>query len=430
MTHVRISLASLTLPLVALALAGCGSDNTWKVGNNIVSTGIKLDGGSRVQITAKGEVKFSNFGPTLNADGDTWNTPFDYPARDLKKNSLICRFGTSPWYQCGTNPPPLLVPPYGGELILRANDKNLEDNKGKWSVQLKIVKADSTSPPSPGDGTSTTPGETTGTSDTSTQRSHRYGGIALLNRQIATGLEIKKGSTVKVEASGLMRVGFDAFSHPFFVDPSGVEAEAGVVGPAKNLRKYSLVYRIGPSDDAWYQGGTEESHVVSDSGELLLSLNEHYQKDNVGYFLVSVTVTPEGAIEDTEPLSHGVVAQRVAESVNGPERDLHLVVAAGSILHVSADPAETVSFGGLFPASFNADGEAIPAGYNNFLAPGLKQHSLIVKVGKLWYQGGTGSLVDNFVVPFHKGPVVLAANDDARFDNTGGWPVNIDVHAP
>src|SRR2546425_421842 len=108
-----------------------------------VSTGVFVKPGDKLQTLSTG---FVNFGgavlgigaPILPADGDNWETPSDYPAPQLKKNSLIFRIRPSgaeappfTWFQGGTNAT-VLIPPgaNSGEVILRTNDGHPEDNTG------------------------------------------------------------------------------------------------------------------------------------------------------------------------------------------------------------------------------------------------------------------------------------------------------------
>lgn len=58
-----------------------------------------------------------------------------------------------------------------------------------------------------------------------------------------------------------------------------------------------------------------------------------------------------------------------------------------------------------------------------FPFPGLRQYSLVLRVGSQVGQGGTG-------VPFtvaQDGQLELCMNDDVPVDNTGGWGIALTV---
>jgi hypothetical protein len=103
-----------------------------------VRTGITVQSGDAVRTVAEGMIDFGGaavgFGaPILNADGDSWSTPDDYPAPSLRKNSLICKVGNT-WYQGGTDK--FFNTATSGEVILYVNDKEPNDNSRGWSVTL------------------------------------------------------------------------------------------------------------------------------------------------------------------------------------------------------------------------------------------------------------------------------------------------------
>jgi hypothetical protein len=128
-----------------------------------VATGIFVQPGDALQVIATG---FVNFGggflgtgagtPILPADGDNWETPANYPAPQLRKNSLIFRVrpprveGSEPvhWFQGGTNVNfTLPAAATRGELVFRANDGQPDDNSGTaaspngWAVTVELVPA-------------------------------------------------------------------------------------------------------------------------------------------------------------------------------------------------------------------------------------------------------------------------------------------------
>ena len=113
------------------------------VGNKEINTELTIQAGSKVRIQASGTVDFGGaflgMGQVIrDADGDDWSTPSDYPAPDLRKNSLICKVGGQ-WYQGGTDKS--FVPTQSGELLLRSNDKDLADNSRGWEVRVTVTSA-------------------------------------------------------------------------------------------------------------------------------------------------------------------------------------------------------------------------------------------------------------------------------------------------
>lgn len=115
-----------------------------------IQTGVTVQSGDTLVTTSTGTVDFGGAvlgvgAPILNADGDGWSTPSDYPASNLKKNSLIVRFGSgAQWFQGGTNARIAVPLGHFGEVFLRTNDKDTGDNSRGWTVMLEV-----TSPPPP-----------------------------------------------------------------------------------------------------------------------------------------------------------------------------------------------------------------------------------------------------------------------------------------
>ena len=92
--------------------------------------------GDTIGISAAGEVDFGGavvglFAPIVGPDGDEYQTPHDYPAPSLRKNSLVCSIGPS-MVQGGTKTS--FVSSEGGPLKLLANDRWPEDNSRGWTV--------------------------------------------------------------------------------------------------------------------------------------------------------------------------------------------------------------------------------------------------------------------------------------------------------
>lgn len=104
-----------------------------------VLTAVSVEKDDILEVTSEGLVDFGGAfqgvgAPILDANGDTSNTPSNYPAPNLRKNSLIVKIGDE-WVQGGTSAR-LSVSNTGGEIILRANDLDISDNSRGWSVIL------------------------------------------------------------------------------------------------------------------------------------------------------------------------------------------------------------------------------------------------------------------------------------------------------
>lgn len=129
---------------------------SWPVSNKIVNTGIFIKKGTTVQVIASGDIDFGTTlgiaAPILDADGDDWQVPPDYPAPQLRKNSLICQIG-SKWYQGGKNK--TFVADEDGLLVLQPNDNKLNDNSRGWDVEVYVTTTSGSSTTEP---TVTTPG--------------------------------------------------------------------------------------------------------------------------------------------------------------------------------------------------------------------------------------------------------------------------------
>jgi hypothetical protein len=119
------------------------------VSKKLVNTRIYVNPGDRVGVVAGGEVDFGGAvagvgAPILTADGDDWPTDAEYPAPNLRKNSLICNVGGT-WFQGGVSES--FIADAAGPLRLCPNDKNPEDNSRGWEV---TVYRSTPPPPSPG----------------------------------------------------------------------------------------------------------------------------------------------------------------------------------------------------------------------------------------------------------------------------------------
>jgi hypothetical protein len=103
-----------------------------------VRTNVIVYAGDTVRTISGGVIDFGGGflgggAPLLDANGDSWPTPPNYPAPSLRKNSLICGVGGA-WYQGGTDAS--FVSWTTGELVLSVNDASPEDNSRGWSVTV------------------------------------------------------------------------------------------------------------------------------------------------------------------------------------------------------------------------------------------------------------------------------------------------------
>ena len=109
--------------------------------SSVSSMGFKIQKGSVVSISAQGEIDFGGGvlgigAPVLGPDGDDSETPGDYPAPNLRKNSLIFRVGAV-WYQGGTHK--VFTVDSQGDLDVGLNDKELGDNTGSLTVAVSVT---------------------------------------------------------------------------------------------------------------------------------------------------------------------------------------------------------------------------------------------------------------------------------------------------
>jgi hypothetical protein len=103
-----------------------------------ISTGVYVHSDDIVVTESTGTIKFSRtLGPIRDADGEDTITPDHYPARHLKKHSLICKVGFK-WYQGGKLR--FFIPLKDGKIYLRTNDDNTSDNSGQFVVYIYHIK--------------------------------------------------------------------------------------------------------------------------------------------------------------------------------------------------------------------------------------------------------------------------------------------------
>jgi hypothetical protein len=103
-----------------------------------VPTGLTIEQGSTVHIIATGNVKFgADIGPGYTADGANDAADSGYPAPGLRRLSLVCRIGNA-WHQGGVSTE--FTASDEGTMSLQANDYDLSNNSGTWSVTVVITR--------------------------------------------------------------------------------------------------------------------------------------------------------------------------------------------------------------------------------------------------------------------------------------------------
>jgi hypothetical protein len=109
------------------------------LGTPPVNTGLFLNAGSQVTVSATGHVSW--YGPGLGAaspDGALpWQSDFLAPA-PLAGISLIARIGTGPWQLVGAGPTTLTAA-VAGTLQFAINDSYYGDNAGAFAVSVTLV---------------------------------------------------------------------------------------------------------------------------------------------------------------------------------------------------------------------------------------------------------------------------------------------------
>lgn len=104
---------------------------------------------------------------------------------------------------------------------------------------------------------------------------------------VGTGITVTMGDEIQVTASGKIRffaIGYER--DPDGKDEHGKEEVAPDGHPAPGLIRNSLVFRIG---NKLLQGGTNKKLTVFGSGELEMSNNDDYCRDNGGSWNIKVT---------------------------------------------------------------------------------------------------------------------------------------------
>lgn len=102
-----------------------------------------------------------------------------------------------------------------------------------------------------------------------------------------------------------------------------------------------------------------------------------------------------------------------------------LNVRAGSTIRIASDgtPEFLMNFGGVVNRGIDGSPETALGPPFDFPFPGLKAHSLVLRMGSQVEQGGNGV---SFVVR-ETGPLEICINDDVLADNTGAWRFSISV---
>jgi len=109
--------------------------------------------GDQVVVTAPASdrIQLGGISGEVGPDGRSEAASGDgFPARSLKRHSLIFRIGNGRWRQGGSTPLPA-ISDADGEVIVHINDDHLTDNRGGWNVMVtRTTWRDITDLPRPG----------------------------------------------------------------------------------------------------------------------------------------------------------------------------------------------------------------------------------------------------------------------------------------
>jgi len=151
-----------------------------------------------------------------------------------------------------------------------------------------------------------TPGDTSDTGTGGKKFDFTVDGKEMLD----TGLLVKKGSTVRIAATGTIKKDWR--------DAGGIEADGtGAPAPtdfwAPGKSQFSLVCRIG--SEQWYQGGTHAEIVPLEDGNLYMVFNDAKwgMSDNDGFWTVSLNVLPPAVDSDKDSGTKN-------NSITGPDK--------------------------------------------------------------------------------------------------------------
>ena len=126
-----------------------------------------------------------------------------------------------------------------------------------------------------------------------------------------TGLNVKKGQTVTIKASGFIHFGLRSIDH---LAPAGISRTSGcdeLTGrkasqtprPAPRLDCWSLIGKIGAGGP--FAVGATRAIKAPNDGELQLGVNDNYLKDNEGFWTATVTITTGSAAPAPAPKPAG-----------------------------------------------------------------------------------------------------------------------------
>ena len=125
-------------------------------------------------------------------------------------------------------------------------------------------------------------------------------------------------------------------------------------------------------------------------------------------------------------------AKRRVGWVRDPTRNVNLCnavpnappVPSNSLVHVTGQPTPVVNFGcPLNNCIVNSDGRLGTVAGPAFPFPGMREFSLVMRVGSQLFQGGTN---EQFVVPAG-GTLEVCQNTDLPAQAVGGWEIDLAV---
>ena len=192
----RVLAAWLAIELLVLSLAACSEErfDAIKVVGDDVDTHMTVAAGQSIRIAAQGKVDFgggfAGIGDLkLSADGENQAAGSDYPAPNLRKNSLVVRIGDV-YYQGGVDK--TFVSATSGGVVLRTNDLNSSDNSSGWDVQVAIGEQ------------ATVP---KGTDPAGAPLVALFDDLPVQGSPVATDVYVVAGSTVEITSTGIVDFG-------------------------------------------------------------------------------------------------------------------------------------------------------------------------------------------------------------------------------
>jgi len=309
------------------------------VGRSVVDTGTDVTPDDEVRITGTGTVNFGGFlgigAPVLTADGEDVPTPADYPAPDLRKNSLICQVSGAT-YQGGVDR--TFRPAANGRLLLLPNDATPADNLGAWSVTVTLTRL-----------------------GFPLQAVTRHGPFTVVSGQVSTGVRVDPGDEVRTISRGVVDFGAVLGIGAPILSADGEDAPTPADYPAPHLRKNSLVVEI---DERRHQGGIDRTVRAQVAGEIVLFPNDRTPEDNSRGWVVVLEVLRTALLPGPmAPSPLRIIGMEVVQAIQRADTSVRLVSGKRTVVRVfvEAGAAPQPGVRGTL-AVVDASGTAIGAG--------------------------------------------------------------------